>query len=68
MLFWDRKTCYMLIQSICIDAGCCGVMSILYITGIFAPSLTSVALLFEIGIALDLIPTLVLYNTTLKRN
>ena len=47
----------MLIQSICIDAGCCGVMYLLYITGIFVPSLTSVALMFGIGMVLDFIPT-----------
>lgn len=61
------KTSYMLIQSICIDAGYYGMMYILYITGIFIPSLTSVALMFGIGMVLDFIPTLVLYKIMLKK-
>lgn len=61
------KTKYMLIQSICIDVFYYGVMFILYLTGIFVPTLLGISLMFGIGMALDFIPTMVLYVIMLKK-
>lgn len=61
------KTKYMLIQSICIDAFYYGIMFILYITGVFVPSLIGISLMFGIGMALDFIPTMILYRYVLKK-
>lgn len=61
------KTNYMLIQSLCIDGVYYGVMFILYLTGVFAPTLLGIALMFGIGMTLDFIPTLVLYILLLKK-
>lgn len=61
------KTKYMLIQSICIDVFYYGIMFILYITGIFVPSLLGISLMFGIGMALDFIPTISLYIWMLKK-
>ena len=62
------KTNYMLIQSVCIDAFYYGIMFILYITGVFVPTLLGISLMFGIGMTLDFIPTMVLYLRMLKRN
>lgn len=61
------RTDYMLIQSICIDIFYYGIAFILYLNGIFVPSLLSVSLLFGIGMAADFIPTLILYFRMLKK-
>jgi Na+-driven multidrug efflux pump len=61
------KTNYMLIQSVCIDVGYYGVMFLLYITGIFVPTLIGISLMFGIGMALDFVPTLILYFRMLKK-
>lgn len=42
-------------------------MFILYITGIFVPSLLGISLMFGIGMALDFIPTISLYIWMLKK-
>jgi Na+-driven multidrug efflux pump len=60
------KTKYMLIQSICIDVGYYGLMFILYVTGLFVPTLVGISLMFGIGMALDFVPTLILYFKMLK--
>jgi hypothetical protein len=60
------KTQYMLYQSLCIDVFYYGVMFILYITGVFVPTLTSVSLMFGIGMTLDFIPTYLLYRKLLR--
>lgn len=66
--FYGRgKTKYMLIQSLFIDALYYGVMFILYLTGIFVPTLTSIALMFGIGMTLDFIPTMIIYIFMLKK-
>jgi hypothetical protein len=62
------RTDYMLIQSICIDVVYYGVAFILYLNGIFVPSLLSISLLFGIGMATDFIPTSILYFRMLKKN
>lgn len=61
------KTKYMLIQSICIDGLYYGAMFILYITGVFVPTLWGICLMFGIGMALDFIPTMILYIKMLKK-
>jgi len=66
--FYGRgKTGYMLIQSICIDVFYFGVMFILFLTGIFVPTVVSVSIMFGIGMVLDFIPTMILYVVLLKR-
>ncbi|MDR2105404.1 MAG: hypothetical protein LBP51_06595 [Deferribacteraceae bacterium] len=61
-------TDYMLIQSICIDVCYYGIAFILYLKGIFVPSLLNISLLFGIGMTTDFIPTLILYLRMLKKN
>lgn len=61
------KTNYMLIQSMCIDGFYYGVMFVLYLTGVFVPTLLGIYLMFGIGMALDFIPTLCLYLRMLKK-
>jgi len=60
------KTNYMLYQSLCIDVFYYGIMFVLYITGVFVPTLTSISLMFGIGMMLDFIPTLLLYRKLLR--
>lgn len=61
------KTHLMLIQSICIDGIYYGTMFVLYLTGVFVPSLLGICLMFGIGMALDFIPTMILYIRMLKK-
>jgi Na+-driven multidrug efflux pump len=61
------RTDYMLIQSVCINIFYYGVAFILYLNGIFVPSLLSISMLFGIGMAADFIPTLILYVRMLKK-
>lgn len=61
------KTNYMLIQSMCIDGFYYGVMFVLYLSGIFVPTLLGICLMFGIGMALDFVPTLILYIRLLKK-
>jgi Na+-driven multidrug efflux pump len=62
------RTDYMLIQSICIDVFYYGIAFVLYLKGVFVPSLLSISLLFGIGMTTDFIPTLILYFRMLKKN
>lgn len=61
------KTNYMLIQSLCIDGFYYGVMFILYLLGLFVPTLLGICLMFGIGMVLDFIPTIILYIHMLKK-
>jgi len=61
------RTDYMLIQSICIDIFYYGIAFILYLNGVFVPSLFNISMLFGIGMAMDLIPTMILYVKMLKK-
>ncbi len=61
------KTDYLLIQSLCIDGAYYGIMFVLYLTGIFVPTLFGIALMFGVGMMLDFIPTLILYIRMLKK-
>ncbi len=56
------KTNFMLIQSVCIDGLYYGIIFILYVKGVFVPSL-----MFGIGMLLDFIPTMLLYVYMLKK-
>ena len=61
------KTSYMLIQSICIDGIYYGCLFILYLIGIYVPTLFGICLMFGIGMALDFLPAMVLYIRLLKK-
>ncbi|MFH5882359.1 MATE family Na+-driven efflux transporter [Liberiplasma polymorphum] len=61
------KTHYMLYQSLIVNTLVYGTAFILYITGIFIPTLTSIAFLFGIGILFDMIPTVYLYVYLLRK-
>ena len=61
------KTNYMLIQSVCIDGIYYGTMFILYLIGVFVPTLFGICLMFGIGMALDFFPAMALYMRMLKQ-
>ncbi|TVP96189.1 MAG: multidrug transporter [Acholeplasmatales bacterium] len=61
------KTHYMLYQSLVVNIVFYGVAFVLYQMGIFVPTLTSIALLFGLGIFFDMIPTVLLYVYLLKK-
>ena len=61
------KTQYMLIQSICIDVFYYGIMFILFLTDVFVPSLSNIAIMFGVGMLLDFIPTLIIYVYMLRK-
>ncbi|VEU79900.1 MATE family Na+-driven efflux transporter [Haploplasma axanthum] len=66
--FYGRgKTQYMLIQSLFIDVFYYGVMFILYLTGVFIPTLTGISIMFGVGMLLDFIPTMFIYVVMLKK-
>jgi len=60
------KTNYMLYQSLCIDVCYYGVAFILYITKVFVPTLTTISIMFGVGMTLDFIPTAILYRKLLR--
>ena len=61
------KTHYMLYQSLIVNILFYGVAFILYQLGLFTPTLTSIAILFGLGIFIDMIPTVALYVYLLKK-
>jgi len=61
------KTDYMLYQSLIVNIIYYGCAFVLYIKGIFIPSLFSISMLFGFGMIMDLVPTLVLYFLMLKK-
>ena len=62
------KTHYMLFESIVTNSIYYGIAFILYITGVFKPTLIGIALLFGIGNAFDTIVSLIAYIFLLKKN
>ena len=66
-IYGRGKTQYMLIESIATNGIYYVTMFILWQTGVFQPTLTSIALMFGIGTALDLIPTIACYLYLLKK-
>jgi Na+-driven multidrug efflux pump len=61
------RTDYMLIQSLIVNIFYYGGAFILYVKGIFIPSLLTISLLFGIGMAIDFIPTIALYIIVLRK-
>lgn len=66
-IYGRGKTQYMLIESICTNCIYYVLMFILWKTGVFVPTLTSISLMFGIGMAVDLIPTFGCYLYLLKK-
>lgn len=66
-IYGRGKTQYMLIESIATNGIYYVTMFILWKAGVFVPTLASIALMFGIGTALDLIPTLACYIYLLKK-
>lgn len=61
------KTNYMLFESVVTNLVYYGIAFILYLTGVWTPSLTGIALLFGIGNAFDSVVSLVAYTYMLKK-
>ena len=61
------KTNYMLFESVATNTIYYGIAFILYITGVWTPSLIGIALLFGIGNAFDSVVSLVAYAFLLKK-
>ena len=61
------RTDYMLIQSLIVNIGYYGIAFILYVNGVFIPTLLSISLLFGLGLVMDFIPTVILYFVMLKK-
>ncbi len=66
-IYGRGKTQYMLIESIATNGIYYLTMFILWKVGVFVPTLTSIALMFGVGTALDLIPTFACYLYLLKK-
>jgi Na+-driven multidrug efflux pump len=66
-IYGRGKTLYMLIQSVCTNCVYYVIMFVLWKCGIFVPTLLSISLMFGIGMALDLIPTIGCYIYLLKK-
>ena len=60
-IYGRGKTGYMLIESVATNGIYYVIMFILWKTGLWAPTLTGIALMFGIGMAFDLIPTVGCY-------
>ena len=61
------KTNYMLFESIVTNSVYYGVAFVLYLTGVFVPTLTGIALLFGIGMAFDSVVSFGAYVYMLKK-
>jgi Na+-driven multidrug efflux pump len=61
------KTSYMLFQSVVINTVFYGTAFLLYVTGIYQPTLTLIALMFAAGIAFDSLLTFGMYVWMLKK-
>ena len=66
-IYGRGKTQYMLIESLATNGIYYVTMFVLWKAGVFVPTLTSIALMFGIGTALDLIPTILCYLYLLKK-
>ena len=62
------KTKYMLFESIVTNTIYYGIAFILYLTKVWTPTLTGIALLFGVGMAFDSIVSLLAYIFMLKKN
>lgn len=61
------KTSYMLIQSLVTNIVVYGIAFILFILDVYQPTLTSIAILFGIGMVFDSVLTYILYRILLKK-
>ena len=61
------KTQYMVFESIVTNCVYYGGAFVLYVTGVWAPTLTGIALLFGIGVAFDSVVSLVAYLYLIKK-
>lgn len=66
-IYGRGKTFYMLVQSICTNCVYYVTMFILWKIGVFVPTLLSISLMFGVGMAIDLIPTVFCYLYLLKK-
>lgn len=66
-IYGRGKTSYMLLESIFTNGIYYVTMFVLWKIGIFVPTLTSISLMFGIGMAIDLIPTVGCYIYLLKK-
>jgi Na+-driven multidrug efflux pump len=62
------KTDYMLFQSVFVNSLFYGTLFVLYVIGIYQPTLILIALMFAIGIAVDAILTMLIYIWMLRKN
>ena len=62
------KTQYMLFESVVTNTVYYGIAFVLYLSGLWVPTLTGIALLFGIGNAFDSLVSLVAYRHLLKKN
>ena len=68
MTFYGRgKTAYMLAESVITNTIYYGTFFILYLTGVFVPTLTGIALMFGFGNLFDSIVSGIAYAVFLKR-
>lgn len=68
MFYGLGKTNYMLYQSLIVNIVLYGTAFILYLTGVYQPTLISIALMFGCGILMDKGITLTLYFYMIKKN
>ncbi len=66
-IYGRGKTLYMLIESLFTNGIYYVLMFILWKTGVFIPTLTSISLMFGIGMAIDFIPTVGCYLYLLRK-
>ncbi len=66
-IYGRGKTSYMLIQSLFTNSIYYVIMFVLWKVGVFEPTLLSISLMFGIGMAVDLIPTIGTYIYLLKK-
>ena len=65
-IYGRGKTKYMLVQSLFTNGIYYTLMFTLYKTGVWTPTLTTISLMFGIGMAIDLLPTIGCYFQVLK--
>ena len=61
------KTKYMLFESVVTNSIYYGIAFVLYVTNVWVPTLTGIALLFGIGNAFDSLVSLIAYRFLLKK-
>ena len=67
VFYGSGRTDLMLVQAVVVNALVYGIAFILYVTGVFEPTLTRIAVLFGIGIFLDSVITFALYFLVFRK-